>query len=117
MKRVNPRLTPDEQKLQETKEKAWRARQERLNADYNEAFGSAAGKAVLRDLAEVAGFVRSDIVANRETGEIQLKGSLYNMAFRNFYLKIRSRVRPEILRDVEYKNVQEDVSAEADMFS
>lgn len=112
---MNPRLTPAQVKKKVDQEKARLDKLARLKRDYNEVFSTAAGKAVLRDIINMSGMFRSDVVAHPENGQIHLKSSLYNMAFRNFYLKIRSRLKPEVLRDVEVSHVVEE-SVEADIF-
>lgn len=88
-----------------------------LKRDFDEVFSSAEGKNVLRAICEMSGFLKSDVVADA-AGTIHLKSSLYNMAFRNFYLKLRAYIRPEVLRDVEFQTKNEEgVSAEVDIFS
>lgn len=114
----NPRLLPDQQKLKEAMEKKRADQVAQLRRDFNEVFGTPAGKNVLRQIMHTSGFLKSDVVAEPDSGKLLVKSSLYNMAFRNFYLKIRAYIRPDILRDVEIPGQDnEAVSAEVDIFS
>lgn len=108
------RLSPKQLAAKADFEKKKAEKLESLKRDYNEVFGSAAGKAVLRNILEISGFLRSDVVAGAD-GQVHVESSLYNMAYRNFYLKIRANLRPDILRDVE--NPSREESVEADIFS
>lgn len=113
----NLRLTADQQKRKDDAEALALAKRAQVRRDFNEVFGTSAGKNVLRVLHELAGFTRSDIVGDKD-GVIHLKSSEYNMAFRNYYLKIRSFVNNDILRDVELPlKDNEKGSAEVDIFS
>ena len=115
---VKNRLTSEQLDAQKKKEKAQADKQATRRRDYNETFGSSAGKRVLRDLFELSGYEKSDVVADPVSGQIFVETSLYNMAFRNFYRKIRANVRVDILKDVEFHPTPtEDVSPEGDIFS
>ena len=113
----NLRLTPAQADKKAAADEALLKKRAQLKRDFNEVFSTPEGKNVLRALCEMSGFLKSDIVADA-SGTIHLKSSLYNMAFRNFYLKIRANVRAEILRDVELETkTHETVPAEVDIFS
>lgn len=115
---VKNRLTLEQKAAQEKKEKALVDRQAALRRDFNETFGTPSGRKVLRYLFEISGYEKSDVVADPTSGQIFLETSLYNMAFRNFYRKIRSNVRVDILKDVEFHlNLTENVSSDDDIFS
>lgn len=114
---VKNRLTADQLAAREKKEKQIADKQAALRRDFSETFGSGAGRRVLRHLFEISGYDKSDVVADPANGKIFVETSVYNMAFRNFYRKIRSNVRVDILKDVEFHSEPEKMSMEVDIFS
>ena len=110
------RLTPKQIAAKAKRAELKKSQDDGLRADYAFTFGSASGKNVLRDICKMSGMHRSDVVVSAN-GEIHLISSEYNMAFRNFYLKIRDKVRPGIIRDIETELGPLEDSLEDDIFS
>lgn len=73
----------------------------KLKQDFNQTFNSPHGKSVLRYLLNQCGYQSVSTTMNPQSGEINTVATIYNEARRNVYLKIRSFLMEEILRDVE----------------
>lgn len=112
------RLTDGQKKDQILKQIEIKKRLAQKRRDYTAVFGTNVGKRVLRDLFEMSGSDKSDVVASVKTGGILLKDSLFNMAFRNYYRKIRQFVDPVVLREVEIPlSEDQEESTEVDILS
>lgn len=80
-----------------------------LRKDFDETFSTPCGKRVLRWLFDQSGFDQSDVTADPRSGELNVKSTWYNQAYRNFYLKIRRMItRKDILIDVEFRGLESD---------
>lgn len=107
------RQTEDVLDARQKAEAARKAEVAKLRMDFDETFGSEAGKRVLRFIMDKCGYQVSSIVADPKTGDIYEKPTIYNEARRNLYVySIRSFLRREILMAVEHEHV-----TETDIFS
>lgn len=62
---------------------------------------------VLRHLAKICGFFKSDIIVNPTTNEINPIATLHNEARRTVYLDIRRMMSDDIRRVIEAKGEEE----------
>jgi hypothetical protein len=72
----------------------------KLEQDFAQVFGTAAGKRVLSFITISSGFTVPSVVVT-ETGAVDATGTLFNEARRGLYLDMRKFIKPEILREVE----------------
>lgn len=66
-------------------------------------FGTTDGKVILRYLHDTAGFTKSSICTDPETGEVQSQATAYHQGRRDVYLELRKLLSksPDILAEVE----------------
>ena len=96
------RQTPKEKKAKEERIKKQKKKIDDLKTCYNIAFGSPEGRRVLRDIAKHCGHNQTSLVTSGATGEANPLMTNYNEGRKNLYLTIRSHIRNETLKKVEF---------------
>lgn len=81
---------------------------QRLRNAFNSVAKTSAGKKVFRYLMNECGFAVSGLVGNRETGEINPLGSIYNEARKDVYYKIRKFLSNENIIAIEFKEDEDE---------
>lgn len=87
--------------------KDFQRRSKQLRFDMAITFGTAEGKRVLQWLINESGFNKSQVGGNPALGMDVLQGTLYNSARASIYLELRQLIPAEILKQVEYENIEE----------
>lgn len=78
-----------------------------LRLDMAATFSSLEGRRVLRHIFLASGFGESNIGGNAQLGMDVLQGTLYNAARQNLYLELRKFIPHNILKVVEFDNLEE----------
>lgn len=94
-------------KAQQEKLKKARERVEAVRRDLAICFGTPEGKRALKWLMNECGYHQSAVAGNSQMGLSVLEGTLYNAARQNVYMKLRQQLPIDILKDVEFENVDE----------
>jgi len=105
--------TPKQKEAREIQEQEAEEKRGELKKAYNITFSSPEGKMVLRDIMQNCCYQTSEVVINKQTGEICEKSTLYNTMRRTLYLGIRNYVNSETLAAVENQGLEID----EDLFS
>lgn len=101
------RLTEVQKAAQDAKKKEEAAKFALLRKDFDETFGSAAGRNTLREIMKICGFNRSPVVGD-QFGNPLGEGTIYNAAQANVYRAIRRYLKKEILIAVEHGASEQD---------
>ncbi len=99
-----------ERRLDPEREKAFKAQQaktKRLKDDLAQTFSTAAGQRSLMAIMELCGYQRSVTGGNASLGMDIMQGTLYNAARLNIYLELRALLPKELLKKVEFGEVNE----------
>ena len=72
-------------------------------------FNTPEGKQVLKWLFRQAGYGESQIGGNPQLGMDVLQGTLYNNARQSLYIEMRKMIPHELLKQVEFDNVEEEL--------
>lgn len=85
-----------------------------LKKDLNDTFATGSGRRTLRFLMDMCGYQRPSIIADPQSGNPLIDGTIYNEARRNLYLSIRKYIHKDILTAVENEGLEQD---QQDIFS
>jgi len=101
-KTADIRLSADDLKKKLDNTEAIRLEVAKRRGVLNTVFSSPDGVRALRIIMEMCGYDKSDFAADPTTGEIQERGTLYNLARRTIYVELRRQIKPETLMKVEF---------------
>ena len=102
------RLTETEKTSEQIQKEIDQSRRKQAVKDLNETFSSSSGLRTLRFLMELCGYQKPSVVADPQSGEIQINSTVYNEARRNIYLTLRKCLKQDILIPVENHGLSND---------
>lgn len=97
--------SPSADREKQNKELERRAKQ--LRFDFAITFSTPEGRRVLQWIIKESGYGKSSVGGNPSIGMNVLEGCLYNEARKSIYLELRQLVSSEILKQVEYENIED----------